>query len=695
MKFHGLNFRYSQAGRVLLLFSFLLGLVVVGCGPSRQDLLMKAAQRSRGDDDEEPPRKPAPKPKKPEEVKPKVEPEKDVEEPKKEVVKVPEVPQKTLIPIQERSKKVSGEAARSMAANNLAKVSEALLAYMKEKKRLPRTYKEANGFKTLSWRVELLPYLGYQDLYEKFDASVPWDRSPNKELLQFIPDEYASPERGDETTNILMPAHRSFIGGEKGNKTEDQIEDGMSNTLLLVEANDDWAVPWSKPRDFEPGSPKSAKNGMIGKRKDGAFAVWANGWPVMLVNELPEDIFWKALTREAGDGLLAGKVHRDIPVAKVSKAATAAKEVKLETKPEESSSRPPSGSRPPEEPQIVRERVPNQSELADAKVKLRKLYAEKIKDATLDADRIGLAQEMLDQAHVLQADSVGAFALQDAGMTLAATSGGIGEMIGGVDQRIGRYEVDAYDENKKWLLEFGKQSGSRNPENLNGIEYVKRAIKVMYAGIYDDDYLDAGAICRYAYRLSGQRPEDPIPKKLNRLRTQLSSAKRAYDSAAEALSDLRNDPSDKDAAAEVGRYLCFIKGDWQAGLPLLRRGSNRVLAQIAALDMAGSKDLAGQVAIADAWWDLAEKARTGVYRQASRDRAVTWYDQAFEAMPDSLDRMHVKSRLDDAGEQLSTSPLSLLEELAKDAGVDLTVSLAAVADVGQGRNNDDDDDDDD
>ena len=697
MKCRIMNFRYTRSLRVTMLLSFVLSMAIVGCGPSRQDRLMQMAMRSRGDDEEEPKpeKKPEPKVETPSEEELKPEPKVEVkEEPKEKTKDVPDVPQRTLVPLEERKNKATGATARAMAAANLATIAEAMLKHIEEKGSLPSTNRKVNGYDTLSWRVHLLPYLGYQDLYEKFDPKLPWDKSPNKELIKFIPDEYVSPGRPDYQTNILMPAHRSFIGGEGGGKNDSQIEDGLANTLLLVEANDDWATPWTRPKDFAPSNPTEAKDGLIGKRKDGAFAVWCNGWTVLLSNDLPDKTFWDAMTYEAGDGLVAGKIHRDIPVAKISKPSVAAKEVKESPKTEIDRSRPSSYTAPAVE-EVVRERVPTQAELADAQSKLRRLYADKMKDAVSDQDKLKISSEMLRQAQVLETDSVGAFALQTASMRLSVEHGGVEELVEGVDQRIGRYEVDAYEENKKWLLDFGKAGIGRNAENLKGMQYVKRAIKVMYAGIYDDDYLNAAAICRYAYRFVDQEPGDPIPKKLNRLRTLLGTSKRAHDAASEALADLRNNPADKDAATKVGQYLCFIKGDWKTGLPLLRKGSSRALAQIAALDIAGARDIDGQVAIGDAWWDLAEKARTGVYRQSSRDRAVSWYEQAIEKMPESLDRLHVKSRLDDAGEQLSTSPLALLEELAEDTSVDLTVSLAAISDVGQGRRNDDDDEEDD
>ncbi len=395
--------------------------ISLGCGgPSQQELLLRSAQRVRGDDDEPPP------------VQPKVteqnEPDKPAEQSATIAENLPATPQtqadtktdrqtdnesalatdkpvsiigeeiaaKPLVPIEERQPKqpLSDEARRELAHQNLKSISDALLAYMKANGRLPSTYREANGFQTLSWRVEILPYLGYQELYKQFDPTVPWNRPPNDALLPFIPDEYISPERFDVKTNFVMPSRRGFVAGQGGQLTRDAFEDGMGNTLLLVEVNDELAVDWTQPEDFAPTTQESAKAGMLGTRADGAFAVWANGWPVLLASELPAQAFWDAMTIDAGDGLMAGRIHRDIPLKKITDAAVAAGETDATPVAAEPTSRPrPDG--PAKLGNLVREEVPRQDELAIAQQRLRDVFATRIQDAKTDDDQLALATEML------------------------------------------------------------------------------------------------------------------------------------------------------------------------------------------------------------------------------------------------------------------------------------------------------------
>lgn len=703
----------------LLIFVFLC---TPGCGPSSSDLMMRSAQRVRDDDEEEEETKPTTaetvvaEPQTPAPTSNEVanQPSSDVaesqaqpteevnagplvqasgggaeiafnvesvENPTEEVTGVEllagePVLELGLTPIEERipEQPLPEAERRKIAAEHLEKVAEALRAYARDNEHLPPTYSSANGFQTLSWRVEILPYLGYQKLYEKFDKSVPWNRPPNDELLKFIPEVYTSPERFDVNTNILMPALSGFIGGDGGGGAlnEDRIEDGVANTLLLIEVNDDQAVPWTAPKDFAPENRDDVTWQLFKVRQDGAFAVWANGWTTLLAAGTTSRTIWDAMTTEAGDGLMAGKVHRDIPIENVSDAAVASVEIEPTVEADRD-------MRPtvPESFLATRDPVPSAGEIAGVRERFRQVFAERLEEAKKDDEKRELAREMLTQAATMSEDNVGAYALQTAAMRLAIDAGGISELLDGIDQRVERFEVDAFEENMTWMLDFGRGVSQRDVETIDGMGYLVRAVKVISAAIHDDRYVDASTVARYSFRLIDEDRDEDLPKNLTKLRGLLGQAKRDFDAASKSLAAYRLDPADGEAAADVGRFLCFIKGDWQRGLPLLSEGGSEPLQAIATRDLQGAADQSNQVALGDAWWDLAEKARSSVYRQSAQDRAKFWYEQAFEVMPDSLDRLHVKARLDEVEGSSATSPLAMIQQLADEVGVDLSVSLAS------------------
>src|SRR5262249_20941083 len=72
--------------------------------------------------------------------------------------------------------------------------------------------------------------------------------------------------------------------------------------------------------------------------------------------------------------------------------------------------------------------------------------------------------------------------------------------------------------------------------------------------------------------------------------------------AARAAADvLRDKPDDPDASLTRGKYLCFRKGDWEAGLPLLAAGKDPALQALAKKDLAKPTMAAERVEAGNGW----------------------------------------------------------------------------------------------
>ncbi len=77
---------------------------------------------------------------------------------------------------------------RQRTIDNLTRIGAAIRQYCETNGKLfGPAILNTKGQPMLSWRVELLPYLGYQELYEKFDPSEPWDSPRNLPFLELIP----------------------------------------------------------------------------------------------------------------------------------------------------------------------------------------------------------------------------------------------------------------------------------------------------------------------------------------------------------------------------------------------------------------------------------------------------------------------------------------------------------------------------
>jgi hypothetical protein len=107
---------------------------------------------------------------------------------------------------------------------------------------------------TLSWRVHILPFIGYEQLFKQFRLSEPWDSPHNKQLLHLMPDCYRgiNDPTNSEMTRVMVFSGPNTIFPEPGKSMRlSRISDGIANTILLFQAPEQIQVPWTQPIDFE------------------------------------------------------------------------------------------------------------------------------------------------------------------------------------------------------------------------------------------------------------------------------------------------------------------------------------------------------------------------------------------------------------------------------------------------------------
>jgi hypothetical protein len=212
---------------------------------------------------------------------------------------------------------------RTVTAGHLREIGAAMDKYASDHgNRLPpAALRDRQGRQLLSWRVLLLPYLGQKELYEEFRLDEPWDSANNLALLERMPDVY-KPALHDETEpfttrlQVLVGPGTAFELPQGANLRDD-FPDGLSNTILVIEARQ--PVPWTKPADLAYsadgplplfGIDPEAYRGRI-MRPDslpasyGFGCLLADGSVRYLHEGVSETTFRRAITRN--DGLPLGK----------------------------------------------------------------------------------------------------------------------------------------------------------------------------------------------------------------------------------------------------------------------------------------------------------------------------------------------------------------------------------------------------
>lgn len=213
-----------------------------------------------------------------------------------------------------------GAANEAIAKNRLKQILLALHNYHEVHGHFPpavTTGKE--GKPLLSWRVEILPYLDQTALWERFHKDEPWDSDHNKELIELMPDVFASPGQMAEPgkTSMLTIRHAdSAFPGTKGLSIREFI-DGTSNTIAVVEASAKSAVTWTKSDDF-PIHDMTRAASLVGRRSGGFLVGLVDGSVQKVKADINEKTFgwlWNRHDRRAfrfADVFVGGRVRQSI-----------------------------------------------------------------------------------------------------------------------------------------------------------------------------------------------------------------------------------------------------------------------------------------------------------------------------------------------------------------------------------------------
>jgi hypothetical protein len=106
------------------------------------------------------------------------------------------------------------------------------------------------------------------------------------------------------------------------------------------------------------------------------------------------------------------------------------------------------------------------------------------------------------------------------------------------------------------------------------------------------------------------------------------------------------DPDYGAACRQLGLALALFDGDWRRGLRWLARGDHQRLRRLARADLPEALETDEQIAVADAWWDLAQQAE-GRVRERLLARSVWRYRKSLDAVQE-FRKLQIQARLDEA-----------------------------------------------
>jgi len=269
---------------------------------------------------------------------------------------------------------------------------------------------------------------------------------------------------------------------------------------------------------------------------------------------------------------------------------------------------------------------------------IRNVYKQDYKTA----DNASLAKKLLRKGKETRNDPVARFVLFREARDLAMAVGDGPVVFQAIDAMAAEYKISA-PEMKEAMLETASKV-ARLPPQHGAI--AEAALGVINAAIADEDFQVVKRLGRLALAHARQARDASLVQQVVAKNKESDDDAKLFLDAKNALAALEKTPDDPAANAIAGKYLCFQKGNWKRGLPMLAKDIDAVYKALAEKDWKGPESADDQVKLGDEWWQRAEKAK-GIAKSQLQKRAAYWYDREASGAT-GLVKDKVESRIKEA-----------------------------------------------
>ena len=255
------------------------------------------------------------------------------------------------------------------------------------------------------------------------------------------------------------------------------------------------------------------------------------------------------------------------------------------------------------------------------------------------ADRIALAKKLLGQGLETKDDLTSRYVVLREARDLAAEAGALDVAFQAIEEMAKSHAIDSAAAKESVLSAASKVL--KSPEELRTV--ARTYLDVAGSWIEADEYDKADKAVSQAQAAAKRAQDLNLVTACTVRAKETKELKEKYDKVRRARETLKTQPDDPAANYHVGQFQCFMKGDWEKGIPLLAKGSDASLKSLAESELADSKDPSEQMRIGDAWWDLAAK-ENGAPKRNLREHSLGLYKKSLQRLT-GLSRTKVEKRV--------------------------------------------------
>jgi hypothetical protein len=212
--------------------------------------------------------------------------------------------------------------------------------------------------------------------------------------------------------------------------------------------------------------------------------------------------------------------------------------------------------------------VPEGPALDSAQKASRELYGKRFAQAKTAAEKTAVAKEMLEAGETLPKGSADQYVVWKIARDVATAAGDVATALEAVDKLVERFDFPAAKTKAETLLAACRQTNRSSQHKA----LAEAAVKVLPALIEAGEYETAASLVDAARSSAQAAREYSLLKAISARADEIKSQQKASQAYRDALAVLNDKPVDPAANLAAGSYLCFVKGDWEQGVPMLALG---------------------------------------------------------------------------------------------------------------------------
>jgi hypothetical protein len=311
--------------------------------------------------------------------------------------------------------------------------------------------------------------------------------------------------------------------------------------------------------------------------------------------------------------------------------------------------------------------IPTVSQQSEIKKLLEETYS--LKKADNPAKKEQAAATLLEAVEGGELSSDETYVVLTSVLALTKDAGKFEAFMDAVDQLGKTFEGDPIQIKQKQVVDFLQDC--KNGESLKVA--IAEAISIARADAAENRFPEAMALLASADAANRRTTGGAATKQtITEARKSVAARETQWKAYQKAKVTLAKSPADAEANWAVGRWTAVADNDWTTALPMLAKGSNAAWKAASELELKTSSENAGQIAVGDAWWDIAQSDTTETKLVILRHAGESYA----RALPGTtaLQKLRIERRISEIGDVPATASMttSLKPAASYEKPVDIT-----------------------